>query len=229
MVDRWLATSTTAAVLAILAAAATCNFPFSVPYGSFNSNANTANRNCHSVYTCANPEASPVVVNPICGIFEPVDQQLYAEVPQRFNDQALTAPFAGSYSAYTPGCNYLKYDSMFLPRPEFPKYSGDPLEFKVFINNFETHIEPSVLNQKALFCLLLQHCVDSVKKRIQHFAGKGDQCYQLAKERLRKQYGSPCVVSDECEQRLRKFPTIKSDNSNELKRFSELLESSQII
>ena len=69
VVDRWLATPTTAAVLAIPVAAATFNFPFSVPYGSFNSNANTANRNCHSVYTCANPEVSPVVVNPICGIF----------------------------------------------------------------------------------------------------------------------------------------------------------------
>ena len=91
------------------------------------------------------------------------------------------------------------------------------------------HIEPRVLNRKALFCLLLQHCVDSVKKRIQHFAGKGDQCYQLAKERLRKEYGSPWVVSDECEQRRKKFPAIKSGNSKELKRFAELLESTQII
>ena len=34
-----------AAVLAVPAAAATHNFPFSVPHGSVNSNANTANRN----------------------------------------------------------------------------------------------------------------------------------------------------------------------------------------
>ena len=47
------------------------------------------------------------------------------------------APFAGHYSSYTPGCDYLKYDSMFLPRPEFPKYSGDPLEFKAFMNNLK--------------------------------------------------------------------------------------------
>ena len=178
-----------AAVSAIPAAAATSHFPLSVSYGSFDSNA--GNRNYQTVYIHANSELPLAAANPIAGVFQPVGQQLHAEVPRRFGDQAFTAPLAGSYATFAPGCNYLKYDSMFLPRPEFPKYSGDPLEFKAFINNFETHIEPRELNQKALFCLLLQHCVDSVKKRIQHFAGKGDQCYQLAKERLRKEYALP--------------------------------------
>ena len=155
---------------AIPAAAATSHFPLSVPHGSFDSNA--GNRNHQTVYTRANSEPPPAAANPIAGVFQPVGQQLHAEVPRRFGDQALTAPLAGSYATYAPGCNYLKYDSMFLPRPEFPKYSGDPLEFKAFINNFETHIEPRVLNQKALFCLLLQHCVNFEKKRIQHCSNR---------------------------------------------------------
>jgi len=38
--------------------------------------------------------------------------------------------------------SYLSYDKMILPRPEFKKFSGDPLEFKTFFTNFKTHIEP---------------------------------------------------------------------------------------
>ena len=117
---------------------------------------------------------------------------------------------------------------MFLPRPIFLKYFGDQLELKAFMNDFETHIKPQIFDQKALFCLLFQHCIDAVKRRIQHFASKGDQSYHFAKERLLKKYCSPWVVANECIQRLKKFPFIKSGNAKELKRFAELLESSLV-
>ena len=35
----------------------------------------------------------------------------------------------------------VNYDSMFLPRPEFPKFSEDPLQYRTFITNVETHVE----------------------------------------------------------------------------------------
>ena len=36
------------------------------------------------------------------------------------------------------------YDELFLPRPEFKKFNGNPSEYKSFISNFETHVEPRV-------------------------------------------------------------------------------------
>ena len=60
------------------------------------------------------------------------------------------------------------YDSMFLPRPEFPKFKGNPLEFKSFLNNFETHLEPRVHDERTLFCLLLQHCSEDIQGQINH-------------------------------------------------------------
>ena len=80
--------------------------------------------------------------------------------------------------------NSVNYDSLFLPRPEFPKFSGDPLEYKAFMNNFETHIEPRVRDEKTLICLLLQHCSKDVKDRIEHFATSEVQPYTVAKQRL---------------------------------------------
>ena len=60
------------------------------------------------------------------------------------------------------------YNSMFLPRPEFPKFKGNPLEFKSFLNNFETHLEPRVHDERTLFCLLLQHCSEDIQGQINH-------------------------------------------------------------
>ena len=135
-------------------------------------------------------------------------------------------PYPGQQSSYVPGRP--SYDSMFLPRPEFPKYSGDPLEYSSFINNFETHVEPRVKDQNMLFCLLTQHCVNSVRERIQHLEGK-EQCYQLAKQKLLKEYGSPWIVADVCEQKLKSFSSIVSGDSKQIKWFAELLEKTYSI
>ena len=123
----------------------------------------------------------------------------------------------------------VKYDDLFLPRPELSKFSGDPLEFKLFISNFETHVESRLQDQRALLCLLVQHCTDPVKEKIQHFSEAGQNCYRLAKDRLFKEYGSPWIVSDVCEQRLKKFPLIISGDAKEMKRFAELLEKCSFI
>ena len=146
------------------------------------------------------------------------------------NDYASSQPKGvlplGQYSFYAPGLDNLTYDKMFLPRPKLPKYSGDPLEFKAFISNFETNIESRVKDQKMLFCLLTQHCLDPVRKRIQYLAVKGEQCYQLAKLRLFQEYGSSWIMSDTCEQKLKRFTSIKSGDAKQIKLFAELLEKS---
>ena len=81
-------------------------------------------------------------------------------------------------------------------------------------------------DQRALLCLLVQHCTDSVKEKIQPFAEAGQNCY---KDRLFKEYGSPWIKSNVCEQRLKKFPSILSGIARELKRFAELLEKCSVI
>ena len=123
----------------------------------------------------------------------------------------------------------LSYESLFLPRPEFAKFSGDPLEFKIFLDNFETHVESRVTDQNTLFCLLVQHCTDPIKDKIKHFSEKGELCYQSAKQRLIKEYGSPWVVSDVCEQKLKSFSSIKHGDAKELKRFADLLDITFVI
>ena len=89
----------------------------------------TANSGTYCTYSNSKFSAANVR-NDTSSVFQPLyqDSCAQAHVNRYANNQSTGEPFCGQYSAYTPGCNYLKYDSMFLPRPEFPKFSGDSLE-----------------------------------------------------------------------------------------------------
>ena len=142
------------------------------------------------------------------------------DAPQHLPTRSYS-PFTNT--PYQPWLYNVDYDSMFLPRPEFPKFKGDPLEFKSFLNNFETHLEPRVHDERTLFCLLLQHCSEDIQGQINHLASQ-EACYQRAKQKLVREYGSPWIISDACYQKLKEFPAIKSGASRQLKTFCELLE-----
>ena len=128
---------------------------------------------------------------------------------------------------YPPGFaphNYPTYDELFLPPPEFKRFNGNPLAYRAFISNFETHVEPRLNDQRMLFCLLLQHCESNVRDKIEHFSGRGSMAYTLAKERPYQEYGRPCIIADICEQTLLQAPQVKANNPAALKSYSELLE-----
>jgi len=146
--------------------------------------------------------------------------------PQYFDRQqpyVYTNPGPSFYgqrqtSSYVnPGPQFYDYqmqsrtiDDYFMPRPEFAKFDGNPLNYRIFINGFEKHIETKVSDGKLRLCYLIQHCEVKVKSKIQHFSNKGDQGYQLA--------------TDACEHQLKTAPFVKSNDPESLKRFAELLE-----
>ena len=127
------------------------------------------------------------------------------DTPQHLPTRSYS-PFTNT--PYQPWLYNVDYDSMFLPRPEFPKFKGNPLEFKSFLNNFETHLEPRVQDERTLFCLLLQHCSEDIQGQINHLAGQ-EACYQRAKQKLVREYGLPWIIYEACYQKLKEFPQLK--------------------
>ena len=119
-------------------------------------------------------------------------------------------------------------DDLFLPRPEFVKFDGNPLNFITFKTNFEKHIKPKVRDSEMLFCYLLPHCESNVKEKLNHFSNKGSESYELAVDRLEREYGRPCIIVDACEQQLRTAKAVKPDDPESLKCFSDLLEKTKI-
>ena len=112
---------------------------------------------------------------------------------------------------------------------KFRKFNGDPLQYRNFKMNFETHIESKFKDPKILLCLLLQHFEPKLRNRFQHFTDKGDAGYLMALERLEMEYGQPCIIVDAYEQRLKQTDAVKSNDPDSLKRFSELLEKTLIV
>ena len=122
----------------------------------------------------------------------------------------------------------LSYDELFLPRPEFKKFNENPPEFCSFILNFETHIESRVNDPRMLFCLLLQHCEERVKPKIDHYVGRGEMAYRLAKTKLQQEYGRECVIADISEQEIKEASQVKANDLESFKRFSETLEKALV-
>ena len=116
------------------------------------------------------------------------------------------------------------HDDRYLPRPELTKFNGNPLEYKTFMNNFERHIVPKVRDSKILLCYLLQQCEPYVRNKLQHFSNKGDAGFHLAKARLEKEYGQPCVIADACEQQLKAARNVRFNDPEGIKCYAELLE-----
>jgi len=85
-------------------------------------------------------------------------------------------------------------DDWLLPRPEFPKLDGDPLNYRTFINNFEKHIEATVRDNKMRLCYLIQNCEARAKQKIQHFSNIKEQGFELAKSRLNEEYGRSSII-----------------------------------
>ena len=120
------------------------------------------------------------------------------------------------------------FDDRFVPKPELPKFDGNPLNYRNFMLNFETHIESRFRDPKILLCLLLQHCDRKIRDRIQHFSDKGISGYRMARDRLEREFGRPCIIAEACEQRLKGSSAVKSNDPESLKEFSELLEKTLI-
>ena len=56
----------------------------------------------------------------------------------------------------------------------FKKIQWQPFGVSFFSLDFETHIESRINDRGMLFCLLLQHCEEKVKPKINHDVGKDE-------------------------------------------------------
>ena len=50
----------------------------------------------------------------------------------------------------------------------------------------------------------------------------------MARDRLEREFGLPCIIAEACEQRLKGSSAVKSNDPESLKGFSKLLEKTLI-
>ena len=102
------------------------------------------------------------------------------------------------------------------PKVEIDVFSGDPLEFTYFIENFKDVVESLVSNPKQRLVRLLKYTTGEAKDLIKHCVHEeSNTCYTSALQLLEKEYGSPFRITCAYLEKLKTWPQIKRCCCNE--------------
>ena len=139
-----------------------------------------------------------------------------AQRQEAFNSPSLTLP-----------TSFHKYNASKM-RPALPvviqKFNGDPMEYWLFVRQFEAHVLGKVEDYE-LFPLLHQYCESHVQSKFSYVSNQSPvTAFQKAWDILFDEYGHPYEIARCCEERLKNVHKIPDDDKNKLKSLSQLLE-----
>lgn len=113
---------------------------------------------------------------------------------------------------------------MTLPRPEVPKFRGDPIDYKTFIMAFTTRIESKTVTATDRLYYLAQHLEGEPRELIGGCLHMdSSEGYKEAKRLLEKEYGDPFKISMAYVDKALSWPPIQWDDAQSLKHFSFFL------
>ena len=139
-----------------------------------------------------------------------------AQRQEAFNSPLLTLP-----------TSFHKYNaSKMRPAPPvvIQKFNGDPMEYWLFVRQFEAHVLGKVEDYE-LFPLLHQYCESHVQSKFSYVSNQSPvTAFQKAWDILFDEYGHPYEIARCCEERLKNVYKIPDDDKNKLKSLSQLLE-----
>ncbi|XP_046548986.1 uncharacterized protein LOC124258962 [Haliotis rubra] len=114
--------------------------------------------------------------------------------------------------------------AMFLPKPEVPKFTGDPTEFSAFLMAFDARIAPHTSSEADRLYYLDQQLQGEPKDLISGCLHMDPLAgYAAARNLLCKEYGDPYRISTAYMNKIRTWPNLKNEDNVGLKQFSILL------
>ena len=108
------------------------------------------------------------------------------------------------------------------PKVEIDTFSGDPLEYDYFMENFKDVVENLIEDPRQRLVRLLNFTEGEAKDLIKHCVHEKEKCYSVALELLEKEYGSSFKVACAYMDKLKNWPQIKMNDAagiRELYRF----------
>jgi len=110
--------------------------------------------------------------------------------------------------------------AMMLPQPEVPKFNGDPMDYMTFAMAFDSRIAPHLKNDADKLYYLDQQLTGTAKDLVGGclYMDASDG-YKEARRILKKEYGDPYKVATAFVGKVQTWPSIKPDDSDNLKKF----------
>ena len=110
------------------------------------------------------------------------------------------------------------------PKVEIDTFSGDPLEYGYFIENFKDVVENLVDNPRQRLVRLLKYTDGEAKDLIKHCVHEETlTCYKTALGLLEKEYGNPFRITCAYLERLKSWPQIKANDAVGMKSLYRFL------
>jgi hypothetical protein len=117
-------------------------------------------------------------------------------------------------------------DVMQAPKLEIPTFSGDPLNYYLFMRSFEENVERVVSDPAARLSRLLQYCVGSANKVLQCCAiMEPIYGYPKAKALLKERFGDPFIIAQAWVEKVTHGGTIKSTSGQAIQEYADDLRN----
>ncbi|CAB4034962.1 Hypothetical predicted protein, partial [Paramuricea clavata] len=111
-----------------------------------------------------------------------------------------------------------------LPLPEPGVFSGNPLQYPMWVKAFETLIEGRAINPAERLHFLGKYVSGEAKEVVNGFMLlDGDDAYTKAKEMLAKRFGDPFTVAASFRKRLEEWKQIAPGDAIGLRKYSDFL------
>ena len=162
----------------------------------------------------------PLNLNPTAQSFVPCVCSHTQNVSMPNVGQTCQAPFmpAGNFST-----------NVNLPIIEPHIFSGDPMEFPVWMKTFENYIESKVRTGADRLALLKKYtCGDAHEAVRMILSLDTDADYMEAKSILKQRFGSKSIIADAYIKRLMNWPPVLPRNGPALRAFSDFLRSCRV-
>ena len=106
-----------------------------------------------------------------------------------------------------------------LPLPEPEIFTGDPLQYPIWVKAFETLIEGRAIKQSERLHFLGKYVKGEAKEVVESFLLlDSEDAYNKAKETLKKRFGDPFAVVTTCRKKLEIWPKIQPNDSTGLRK-----------
>ena len=111
-----------------------------------------------------------------------------------------------------------------LPLPEPGLFSGDLLQYPLWLKTFETLIEGRALKSSERLHFLGKYVKGEAKELVDSFLLlDSEDAYDKAKEMLKKRYGDQFAVATTCRKKLESWPRIHPNDGAGLRKYSDFL------
>jgi len=114
-----------------------------------------------------------------------------------------------------------------MPKRELLTFDGNPLNYWLFINNFEVNIVKRVPDTMTRLAYLIQHCTGKVREAIKNCAiiSGPEQCYRKAQEILYHTFGQKHIIVHTHITKIVEGPQIKNTDVTGLSDLSVQMQN----